>query len=573
VNVENLVTVRARVLVVDDLPLNIEILSEALERDYDVQFATSGSEALALIEKMPPDIILLDVMMPDMNGYEVCRRIKENPLSSHIPVIFVTAKTSNRDQELGFQVGAVDYITKPFSLPIVCARVAIHVNLKRAEERLVNLANFDVLTHLPNRSLMLDRLQQGMAQVRRNDSLLAVCFMDLDDFKPINDRYGHNVGDDLLVAMAGRLGEAVRAGDTVARIGGDEFIILLSSLRDLNEVEPAVDRILKAVALPFTVQNLELTVSASIGLTVFPLDEADGDALLRHADAAMYEAKQRGRNRFHLYDNKLDHQIQQRYREQERVKEALHNQEFCLYYQPKVSLRSGEVIGMEALLRWQHPERGLVGPYEFLPLVESTDLIVEVGEWVLDHALAQIRVWQCAGFTIPVSVNVAARQMQQAEFVEHIREILARYPDVPAISIEMEILETAALEIIRGAQIIRNTVDSLGITFALDDFGTGYSSLAYLKKLPVSTLKVDQSFVRDMLHDSEDQAIIGGIIQLAKVFRRKVVAEGVETAEHAAKLLELGCDFAQGFGIARPMPGEQVLDWIRVWQSEHGNVA
>ncbi len=564
---------RAQILVVDDLPLNVEILGEALERDYDVFFATSGREALALVESAAPDLILLDVMMPDINGYEVCRLLKENPVTRGIPVIFVTSKTSNRDQELGFQVGAVDYITKPFSLPIVCARVAIHVNLKRAEERLVHLANYDLLTHLPNRSLMIDRLQQGMAQTLRNNSLLAVCFMDLDDFKPINDRYGHDVGDDLLVAVSARLQDAVRAGDTVARIGGDEFVILLSSLRDLNEVEPAVDRILQAVALPFNVQSLELTVSASIGLTIFPLDEADGDALLRHADAAMYEAKQRGRNRFHLYDNKLDHQIQQRYREQERVKEALNHNEFRLYYQPKVSLRTGEVIGMEALLRWQHPKRGVVGPYDFLPLVESTDLIVEVGEWVLDHALEQIRQWQVAGFCIPVSVNIAARQMQQTDFVEHVREILARYPDVPAISIEMEILETAALEISRGAQIIRSSVESLGITFALDDFGTGYSSLAYLKKLPVSTLKVDQSFVRDMLHDSEDQAIIGGIIQLAKVFRRKVVAEGVETAEHAAKLLELGCDFAQGFGIARPMPGEQVLDWIKVWQAEHGTSA
>lgn len=566
---DNSVDGRARVLVVDDLPLNIEILNEALERDYDVQFATSGSEALALVERNPPDLILLDVMMPDMDGYEVCRQLKDNPASSNIPVIFVTSKTSNRDQEQGFKVGAVDYITKPFSLPIVCARVGIHVNLKRAEAKLLHLANYDPLTHLPNRSLMVDRLQQGMAQSRRNNSLLAVCFMDLDDFKPINDRHGHNVGDALLMAMADRLSDAVRAGDTVARIGGDEFVILLSSLRDINEVEPAVDRILQSVSQPFNVQGLELAVSASIGLTVFPLDEAEGNVLLRHADAAMYEAKQRGRNRFHLYDNKLDHQIQQRYRQQERIKDALHGEEFRLYYQPKVSLRSGEVIGMEALLRWQHPQRGVLGPYEFLPLVEPTDLIVEIGEWVLDQALAQIRAWREAGVTIPVSVNIAARQMQQAEFIEHVGEILARYADVPSVLIEMEILETAALEISRGAQILRNAIDRLNISFALDDFGTGYSSLAYLKKLPVATLKVDQSFVRDMLEDSEDQAIVGGIVQLAKVFRRKVVAEGVETDEHAAKLLELGCDVAQGYGIARPMPAEQVLAWVSAWEAVH----
>jgi diguanylate cyclase (GGDEF)-like protein/PAS domain S-box-containing protein len=454
----------------------------------------------------------------------------------------------------------------------VCNYVGIFADitdLKITQQRLEYLANYDPLTGLPNRILLADRMQQNLAQAKRSETLLAVCFMDLDGFKPVNDKHGHETGDRLLAAVAERLSGAVRSGDTVSRLGGDEFVILLVNIADMDEIGTSMTRILDAVAAPFIVDNLKLHVSASLGLTIYPLDNADCDALLRHADSAMYEAKQTGRNRFHLFDAGLDLEVQIRRQLLQRLGIALKQNEFRLYYQPKVNLRSGEVIGMEALLRWQHPERGILRPAEFLPLAESTDIIIEIGAWVIDNVLAQIRHWRQQGLEMQVSINIAARQLQHPNFLSDLDEILAKYPDVPSSLLELEILETAALETEQCAQVVRNAYKQLGVAFALDDFGTGYSTLAYLKRLPVKMLKIDQSFVRDMLDDRENQAIIAGIVQLAKVFRRRVIAEGVETGRHASKLLEMGCDLAQGYGIAPPLPAEEIINWRYLPDAKH----
>lgn len=440
--------------------------------------------------------------------------------------------------------------------------------LKKTQQRLEHLANYDPVTGLPNRILLADRLQQSLAQAARNEALLAVCFIDLDGFKLINDKYGHETGDKLLMAVAKRLSDAVRGGDTVSRLGGDEFVILLVNVADMDEIGSAMSRILDSVAASFTIDNHKLHISASLGLTIFPLDNSDCDALVRHADSAMYEAKQAGRNRFHLFDAGLDQQTQIRHKLLQRLRNALRQHEFRLYYQPKVNLRTGRVIGMEALLRWQHPERGLLTPSEFLPLTESSDLIVEIGDWVLDNVLAQIRDWRQRDLEMQVSVNVAARQLQHPNFLAGLGAVLAKYPDVPASLLELEILETAALETGQCSKVVMNAYKLLGISFALDDFGTGYSTLAYLKQLPVKMLKIDQAFVRDMLEDREDQAIIKGIVQLAEVFRVKVLAEGVESSHHAAKLLEMGCDLAQGWGIAPPMPVDEVISWVLAYHSK-----
>ncbi|MGR8932988.1 MAG: EAL domain-containing protein [Gammaproteobacteria bacterium] len=436
-------------------------------------------------------------------------------------------------------------------------------DLKNTQQRLEYLANYDALTGLPNRILLADRLQQGIAHAQRSGTLLAVCFMDLDGFKPVNDKYGHEIGDRLLTAVGERLANVVCSGDTVARLGGDEFVLLLLDAADTDEVGAAVARILAAVAAPFGVDNLQLYVSASLGLTLYPLDTADCDTLLRHADAAMYEAKQAGRNRFHLFDAQLDQELQMHQQALQRLGSALRENEFRLYYQPKINLRSGEIVGMEALLRWRHPERGLLHPSEFLPLAESTDLIIEIGAWVLNVALAQIRQWRRHGLEVPVSVNVAARQLQHPDFLSALNTVLIQYADVPSSLLELEILETAALETEQCAEVVRDAYQRFGIASSLDDFGTGYSSLAYLKRLPVKMLKIDQSFVRNMLDDRENQAVIAGIVQLAKVFRRKVLAEGVETGRHAAKLLEMGCELAQGYGIAPPMPVGEATLWLK----------
>lgn len=422
-------------------------------------------------------------------------------------------------------------------------------------------AGHDNLTKLPNRTLLSDRIGQAIAHTERQEQLLLVCFMDLDGFKAVNDKHGHDLGDKLLIEVARRLINVVRGEDTVSRLGGDEFVLLLSEISTMDEVDILLTRILAEMAKPYVIENETLSISASIGATIFPFDSNDTDTLLRHADQAMYQAKQNGRNRFHLFDSSMDLRAHEHHQQLTRLELALVQLEFCLYYQPKVNLKNNKIFGMEALLRWQHPELGLRGPLDFLPQAEDSNLIIEIGNWVLDEAMRQIAVWQAAGHDWIVSVNIAARQLQRHDFVHNLQTLLARHPGTPAHRLELEILESSALADMDHVRTIILACQEMGISISLDDFGSGYSSLAYLRHLPVNTLKIDQSFVRDMLDDDEDCSLVDGILQMARAFKREVIAEGMETAAHGALLLKLGCDNAQGNGIARPMPADEIQDW------------
>jgi len=423
-------------------------------------------------------------------------------------------------------------------------------------------AGHDPLTGLPNRSLLSDRLEQAISNSQRQDKLLVLCLIDLDGFKEVNDLYGHELGDQLLKEVAQRFLNELRAGDTIARLGGDEFVLLLSDIEDIDDMEAALDRVLVNIARPYQIDGRQVQISASIGVTVYPLNDSDPESLLRHADQAMYQAKQAGRNRYAMFDVTLDQQTRSRFRERERIAQALRQGEMRLYYQPKVNMRTGQIVGFEALLRWQHPERGLVGPLEFLPQVEHTDLIVEIGLWVLQEALRQLAEWERVGMYATVSVNLAARHFQTDKLPGQLRDLFERYPTVATDSLELEILESAALEDIQSVRAIMAACQKLGVGFSLDDFGTGYSSLAYLRRLPANTLKIDQSFVRDMLEDPDDLALIEGVVSLASIFKLGVIAEGVETSEHGVMLMRLGCDVAQGYGIGRPMPAADVPAWV-----------
>jgi diguanylate cyclase (GGDEF)-like protein/PAS domain S-box-containing protein len=439
--------------------------------------------------------------------------------------------------------------------------------LKEQEKQLVQMAYFDALTGLPNRVLLADRIVQASAQTRRNGTLMAVCYLDLDGFKPINDTWGHDVGDQLLVEVANRFKATLRAGDTVARLGGDEFVLLMLGLADMAECERAVQRMLHAVSNPLLVAPEPVMLSASIGVSVFPADDCDADALLRHADQAMYRAKQSGKNCFHVFDADHDRYTRSRYDRVARIQDALDYHEIVLHYQPKVDMRAGRVSGAEALVRWQHPERGLLSPLEFLPLIEDHDIVIRLGEWVIEAVLGQMEAWQTQGLSIPVSVNVAGRQLQGAGFVQRLSEALARHPSV-ARQLELEVLETTALEDMVKVSRVIEECNELGVPFSLDDFGTGYSSLTYLKRLPVTTIKIDQSFVSEILSDPNNLVIVQGVIGLTNAFQRKAIAEGVETAEHGRLLLQLDCDHAQGYGIGRPMPPEEMVAWVRDWRPD-----
>lgn len=433
--------------------------------------------------------------------------------------------------------------------------------LKEHEAELVRIAHFDALTNIPNRILLADRMQQAIAQTSRDQSMMAVCYLDLDGFKPVNDAMGHQAGDEVLIEVAKRIGITIRGGDTVSRLGGDEFVVLLLGISKGDECVAILERLLEVIAKPIAVNNSTASVSASIGVSLYPIDDEDPDTLLRHADQAMYVAKQSGKNRFHIYDVALDKSARDQNVFLKGIRHAIENNQFELHYQPKVNLSNKALVGSEALIRWRHPERGLLAPSEFLRFVENSDLDIAIGEWVIATALAQIHHWQRIGLDIEVSINISGYHLESLGFVEKLQQQLARYPDLPSGKLQIEILETVALNDITVVQGIIESCRKIGVGFALDDFGTGYSSLSYLSALPVDALKIDQSFVRNMLDDKGDRAIVQGIIALATAFERQTVAEGIESLAHYQSLFDMGCQIGQGYGIARPMPAADLVGW------------
>jgi len=438
---------------------------------------------------------------------------------------------------------------------------------KEHERRLEHIAHYDALTRLPNRVLLADRMQQAMTQAQRRSLRLAVAYLDLDGFKAVNDRHGHELGDQLLINLANSMRQILREGDTLARLGGDEFVAVLGDLSDTAAVEPMLDRLLATVAQPLNAEGCEFRLSASLGVTFYPQsEEVDADQLLRQADQAMYQAKLAGKNRFHVFDPEHDRTLRGRHESLEAIRHALVAGEFVLHYQPKVNMHTGELLGFEALIRWQHPERGLLPPAAFIPVIESHALSVLVGDWVIETALGQLAQWRAQGLHTSVSVNISSEQLQDPGFADRLQRQLAACPEVAPTQLELEILETGALEDMAHVSSLIERCHSFEVEFALDDFGTGYSSLTYLKRLGAQTIKIDQSFVRGMLDDPEHVAIIDSVLGLARTFGRRVVAEGIETEAHGEMLLQLGCQIGQGYGIARPMPAAAVPDWIAAWQ-------
>ena len=700
---------RASILAIDDTPVNLKLLKATLQQDFDVRTASSGAEGLALAREQKPDLILLDVLMPEMDGYETCRRLKADSSLMHIPVVFVTGQSDPLSEAAGLALGAADYIPKPVKVGITRQRiqnlldreklrkqvetqrdqleaqlqqsskldeqlrlaasvfaharegiaitgmdgkivdvnaaftritgytrddvlgrnpnvlssgrqdkafydamwqslvqqghwcgeiwnrrksgevyaemltistvrdaqgqpqqyVALFSDITAAKEhqtQLERIAHYDALTNLPNRVLLSDRMRQALAQSLRRGQLLSVAYIDLDGFKAVNDLHGHEVGDQMLVALAHRMKQMLREGDTLARLGGDEFVAVLVDLPDASASVPTLSRLLAVASQPVVLGNVVVQVAASVGVTFYPqAEDVDADQLLRQADQAMYQAKLAGKNRYHVFDDEQDRSVRGHHESLDRIRLALADSEFVLHYQPKVNMRTGQVVGAEALIRWQHPQRGLLAPSVFLPVIEDHPLSIDVGEWVIDAALTQMERWHQAGLRIPVSVNVGARHLQSNQFVTRLKEIQATHPTVQAHELELELLETSALEDLLHISTVIEACHRIGVNFALDDFGTGYSSLTYLKRLPVHQLKIDQSFVRDMLDDPDDLAILEGVIGLASAFGRQVIAEGVETVEHGNMLLQLGCDLAQGYGVARPMPGTDLPHWVSEW--------
>lgn len=477
---------------------------------------------------------------------EIWNKDKQGNLYAELLII---SSLTNDNNEVTHYVGVFSDITRS----------------KRQQDQLKRMVHYDILTNLPNRALFVDRFQQSIAHSERTGNQLAVCFLDLDNFKPINDNYGHDIGDRILIEVAKRITQCIREEDTVSRQGGDEFAILLNDIKSASQYECTMNRIHNTLAQPYIIDNIKHNITASSGVTLYPSDKGDIDTLLRHADHAMYQSKLSGKNRSQLYSPDSDLLIIQKNLQLEEIQQALTNDEFQLYYQPKVNMVTGNVFGVEALIRWIHPDKGVIPPLDFLPLIDGTHLEVKVGEWVINKAINQLNIWHQQNIMLEVSVNISSNHLLSTSFIEVLEQCLTQFKAINPKKLQLEILESSALgDIDTINQIIKQCQNRLGVSFALDDFGTGYSSLTHLRSLPVNMIKIDQSFVRDMLEDPSDYSIIEGVIALTQSFNRHVIAEGVETTNHGLMLMLLGCEHAQGYAIAKPMPISTLTLWLSI---------
>jgi diguanylate cyclase (GGDEF)-like protein len=559
------------VLLIEDNPGDARLIKEMLAQHSAGPFRLKSvdrlSRGLEVLSAEPPALVLLDLSLPDSHGLETFARVY-----AHAPKIPIIVLTGNDDQALALsavKTGAQDYLVKGKIDPELLLRAMQYsIERKRYQEELERQANYDGLTGLPNRNLLHDRLKQAVFGQRHVRSI-AVVFIDLDHFKFVNDSLGHNAGDKLLQYVAERLQSTVRDGDTVARLGGDEFVVILNDQGREDVIFRAMQRIVTKLSEPVRINDHELNVTCSAGISVFPQDGPDVETLLKNADAAMYRAKAKGRNNFQFFTAEMNRVVTERLMLEHSLRRAIERKELLLHYQPMVNLQTGAIETVEALVRWQHPEHGLILPERFIPLAEETGLIVPVGEWVLRTACAQKRAWQDAGLPpVAVSVNLSARQFREESLVKTVARTLAEAHLKPEY-LEMELTESMVMHDAESAIATLRGLKSLGVRLSVDDFGTGYSSLSYLNRLPIGTLKIDQSFVRDITSGSGEKGVIAqAIISLGHSLNLRVVAEGVETEAQLEFLKTHRCDEVQGFYYAKPVPPEECAKIL-----EHGVVA
>ncbi len=558
------------VLIIEDSEEDTQLLLRALKKGgYEPVYerVDSGAAMEVVLVRQKWDVIIADHNMPHFSAMKALDLLKEN--GYEIPFFIVSGGIDENLAAEAMKAGAQDYVMKHNLTRLVPAierelrEVEVRRDRSRAEATVEHQAHYDLLTNLPNRTTFKDRLTVALAQTGRNRKMLGILFVDLDRFKTIVDTLGHTIGDKLLRGVAERLRASLEDGDTLARMGGDEFVILLSQINRADRAVRVAQRVLDAIKPPFHFDQHELHVTMSIGITLYPYDGEDADTLLRNADSALYRAKEQGRNNYQLYTPAMNARAFERLALENSLRRAVERKEFLLHYQPQVDMQTRTVMGIEALLRWQHPDLGLVYPAEFISIAEETGLITQLGEWVIRTACVQNKAWQKAGLPpMTVAVNLSARQFQQQDLVETVARIL-KETDLDPRWLEIEITEGIAMQNADYTNVLLRGLKSMGVKVALDDFGTGYSSLSYLKKFPIDTLKIDQSFVRDLTTDPNDAAIANAVIVLAHSLKLKVVAEGVETREQETYLREHHCDISQGFLFSNPLAASPLESLIR----------
>lgn len=616
------------ILIVDDNPNNLKILFDFLkESGFKVLVAKDGESAIEKLQEVSPNIILLDVMMPGIDGFETCYRLKASVATKDIPVIFMTALTDRVDKVKGLSMGAVDYITKPFQQEEVLARVQLHLRLRNVtktleeqnvllkeeiearkeaeaalqkltseleervasqtaeltqavnelqqahvqllerEKKLGHDAFHDALTELPNRAWFMNRLQQAIdLSYRREDYLYAVLFIDLDRFKVVNDSLGHLVGDELLKSVARKLQACLRHTDAVARFGGDEFVLLLEDIKDIEEPNRVAERIQHQLRQPFNLDDYEVFTEISIGIIFSTMGYDRPEDVLRDADIAMYHAKAQGRGRYEVFAPAMQTVAMARLQLENDLRRAIALQEFCVHYQPIVSLSTGQLSGFEALVRWHHASGIIYPPAEFIPVAEETGLINELGWWVLQEACHQIGIWQQQFPHTPplaINVNLSGVQLKQVNLLNRIDDILQQ-TGIPSYCLKLEITESCILETVSREEKMLKQLKALGIQLCIDDFGTGYSSLSRLHEFPIDTLKIDRSFVSRIGADNCGVEIIQTIVTLARSRGMDIVAEGIETPTQLQKLRELGCELGQGYLFSKPVDSEKATELLGI---------
>ncbi|OLP16710.1 GGDEF domain-containing response regulator [Leptolyngbya sp. 'hensonii'] len=583
---------KGSILIVDDTLENLKFLSTLLaEQGYKVRSVVNGQMALTVARAAQPDLVLLDIKMPDMDGYEVCQRLKAESQTQEIPVIFLSALDEVPDKLKAFKVGGVDYITKPFQLEEVLARVENQLSLlaaraeirqlnaelelrviqrtaqlereiaerQRIQEQLLHMALHDSLTGLPNRVMFMKRLQEVLNRARQHpDHLFAVLFLDCDRFKIVNDSLGHLVGDQLLIAVARRLESCLRPGNTLARLGGDEFTVLLGEIEHLDDATHLADRLQRELVMPFQLDRDEIFIGASIGIVLGTKSYDQPEHVLRDADTAMYQAKAMGKGRYQVFDTGMHYQALELLQLETDLRRAVKRQEFQVHYQPIVSLKTGRLVGFEALTRWIHPTRGLIPPCQFIPLAEDAGLVTAIDLWMIRQACHQLNTWQRqfpSDRPLSISVNLSVKHFDKPNLVEQIDQILHQ-TGMEGRFLTLEITESAILDNPETAGVILQQLKQRQIRLALDDFGTGYSSMSYLHQFPIDSVKVDRSFISGTGQFLENPAIVTAIFTLAQSLEVGAIAEGIETVQQLSQLRDLGYEYGQGYYFSSPVEAE-----------------
>ncbi|NNL07291.1 MAG: EAL domain-containing protein [Gammaproteobacteria bacterium] len=548
---------RPVVVLADDDPSIRLMIRHVLEsEEFDIVEAADGIEAIKAVEKHHPALVLLDAVMPGIDGFTTCKQLKDKG-HTDVPVMMITGLDDDASVERAYDVGAIDFITKPIKWAVLKHRVKSVVSTVVAERKVELLAYRDSLTNLPNRLLFADRLEHSINRSARHRESLALLLVDMDDFKLINDSFGHDAGDKLIKAVGDLLSRSLRRADTVARLGGDEFAVIVENIDGVDDAISIADNLSTVLEHNVRLDDQETFTGASIGIALYPEDGEDARTLLKNADTALFRAKENGRHCFQFYKPEMSVNAMERLELENSLRKALDEEQIVVFYQPTIDIHKNEIVGVEALLRWDHPEKGIIKPSDFLQLAEDCGLIVPIGERLIRTAAKQLKAWKDEGLENQnVSINIAPRQFRDTDVLALFKEVIYEN-QLEASNFTIEITESALIDNVGEVETVLNTLSGMGMTIALDDFGTGFASLAYLKDFPVDIVKIDRIFVAGTPENREDTAIVEAIAGLARGLRLRLLAEGVENDRQLQMLKGLGCQLAQGYYWSKALPADQ----------------